>query len=41
MYIVRDAIIDKGPDWDLYNDPDTPIANAKQALQLMPRPLTS
>jgi hypothetical protein len=31
MHIVRDAIIDEGPDWDLYNDPDTPTANAQQA----------
>jgi hypothetical protein len=23
MHVVRDAIIDEGPDWDLYNDPDT------------------
>jgi hypothetical protein len=31
MHVVRDAIIDEGPDWDLYNDPDTPTANAQQA----------
>jgi hypothetical protein len=28
MHVVRDAIINEGPDWDLYNDPDTPTANA-------------
>ena len=30
MYVVRDIIIDKGPDQDLYNNPNTPIANTQQ-----------
>jgi hypothetical protein len=32
MHVVRDAIINKGPDWDLYNNPDTPTAPASPAI---------
>jgi hypothetical protein len=40
MHVVRDAIIDEGPDWDLYNDPDTPTAAAESTTDLPgpPRP---
>lgn len=30
MHTVRDAIIDEGPDWDLYNNPDLPIPTCVQ-----------
>jgi hypothetical protein len=34
MYVVRDVIIDEGPDWDLYNDPNTPTAAAEPTTNL-------
>ncbi|KAF4772601.1 hypothetical protein HAV15_012150 [Penicillium sp. str.  len=30
MHTVRDAIIDEGPDWDLYNNPDFPVPTCSQ-----------